>query len=65
MRTKSLLKIFLLMAIVLVGMGCASAGIFDDGDALLGNGEYKVGDDLPAGEYYVNRVLENSSMKLA
>ena len=65
MRTKSLLKIFLLMAIVLVGMGCASAGIFDDGDALLSNGEYKVGDDLPAGEYYVKCDSNNLYVEVA
>ncbi|WP_406537401.1 hypothetical protein [Methanobrevibacter sp.] len=41
------------MAIVMVGMGCVSAGLFGDGDALKGSGEYKVGDDIPAGEYYV------------
>jgi hypothetical protein len=53
MNYKNLLKIFLIMAVVVVGMTCVSAGLFGDSDALLGDGEYKVGDDLPAGEYYV------------
>ncbi|MBR3112572.1 MAG: hypothetical protein IKH29_02520 [Methanobrevibacter sp.] len=53
MNYKNLLKIFVIVAIVMVGMGCVSAGLFGDGDALKGSGEYKVGDDIPAGEYYV------------
>ena len=53
MRFKSLLKILIILTVVGVGMSCVSAGLFGDGDALKGSGEYKVGDDIPAGEYYV------------
>lgn len=41
------------MAVVVVGVSCVSAGLFGGGDSLLGDGQYKVGKDLPAGEYYV------------
>lgn len=54
MNFKTLLKVFLIMTIVAVSLSAVSAGLFgDDGDKLLGSGDYKVGDDLPAGEYYV------------
>lgn len=54
------------MAVAVIGISCVSAGLFDDGDSLLGSGEYKVGDDIPAGEYYVkcnsyNLYIEVSS----
>lgn len=65
MKTRSLLKIFLLMAIVIVGMACVSAGLFDDGDALKGDGQYKVGEDLPAGEYYVKCDGSNLYVEVA
>ena len=53
MNYKNLLKILVIVAIAMVGIGCVSAGLFGDSDALKGSGEYKVGDDIPAGEYYV------------
>lgn len=53
MKYKNLFKIFLIIAIVMVGISCVSAGLFGDDNALVGSGEYKVGDDIPAGEYYV------------
>ena len=53
MNYKNILKIFIVAAIVIVGMSCVSAGLFGDGDALKGSGQYKVGSDIPAGEYYV------------
>lgn len=53
MNYKNILKISIILAIVVVGMGCASAGLFGGSDALKGSGEYKVGSDVPAGEYYV------------
>ncbi len=66
MNYKFLLKIFLIMAIVVVSASCVSAGLFDDGDALKGDGQYKVGKDIPAGEYYakcdgVNLYVEVAS----
>ena len=66
MKYKNLLKIFVVMAVVVMGASCVSAGLLGDGNALLGDGEYKVGDDLPAGEYYVkcnsyNLYIEVSS----
>lgn len=54
MKYKNILKIFIIMAVVMVGIGCVSAGLFgDDGKVLKGSGEYKVGDDIEPGEYYV------------
>lgn len=53
MKHKNLFKILLIMAVVVVSASCVSAGLFGDGDALKGSGEYKVGTDIPAGEYYV------------
>ena len=54
MNYKNLLKILLILTVVVVSASCVSAGLFGgDGNALLGSGEYKVGNDLPAGEYYV------------
>lgn len=53
------------MAVVVVGMSCVSAGLFGDDDALLGDGEYKVGDDLPAGEYYVKCNGNNLYIEVA
>lgn len=66
MNYKTLLKIFVILAVTVMGISCVSAGLFGDDDALLGSGEYKVGDDLPAGEYYVkcnsyNLYIEVSS----
>lgn len=48
MNYKTFFKLFLIMAVILTAMTCVSAE-----DALLSDGKYKVGDDLPAGEYYV------------
>lgn len=53
MKYKNLLKIFLILTIVVVSASCVSAGLFGDGNALKGSGQYKVGQDIPAGEYYV------------
>ena len=36
MNYKNILKVFLIMAVVVMGMACVSAGLFDDGDALKG-----------------------------
>lgn len=59
MNYKNLLKIFLIMAVVVVGMSFVSAGLFGDGNALKGDGQYKVGSDIPAGEYYVKCKSSN------
>jgi hypothetical protein len=48
MNYKTLLKILLVIGIIAVAMGLVSAE-----KALLEEGKYKVGKDLPAGEYYV------------
>ena len=53
MNYKTKLKIFVILAVAVMGIGCVSAGLFGDGDALKGDGQYKVGKDIPAGEYYV------------
>ncbi|WP_405294537.1 hypothetical protein [Methanobrevibacter sp.] len=53
------------MTVIAVGLSCVSAGS-SDGTPLLSDGQYEVGDDLPAGEYYVkcnsyNLYIEVSS----
>ena len=53
MKYKNLFKCLIVLAIMVVGISCVSAGLFGSGDALKGSGEYKVGSDVPAGEYYV------------
>ena len=65
MDYKNLFKILIILAVVAVGISSVSAGLFDDGDALLGDGEYKVGDDLPAGEYYVKCDGNNLYVEVA
>ena len=65
MDYKNLFKILIILAVVAVGISSVSAGLFDDGDALLGDGEYKVGDDLPAGEYYVKCDGNNLYIEVA
>ncbi len=54
MNYKSLVKVLLLVAIVALGIGSVSAGLFYEGsEAFKGAGEYEVGTDIPAGEYYI------------
>ena len=55
MKYKTFLKIFVILAVAVIGVSCISAGLFDggSGDSLKGSGQYKVGKDIPAGEYYV------------
>lgn len=65
MNYKNLLKVFLILAVVVMGMACVSAGLFGDGDALKGSGEYKVGSDVPAGEYYVKCDSANLYVEVA
>ena len=48
MNYKTLLKVLIVIGIIAVAMGLVSAE-----KALLEEGKYKVGKDLPAGEYYV------------
>lgn len=48
MNYKTLLKVLVIIGIIAVAMGLVSAE-----KALLEEGKYKVGKDLPAGEYYV------------
>lgn len=67
MNYKNLLKCLLVLSIVVVGMSCVSAGLFSSGsgDALKGSGEYKVGKDIPAGEYYVKCNSYNLYIEVA
>lgn len=65
MKYKNLFKILVIMAIVVMGMSFVSAGLFSDGDALLGDGQYKVGKDLPAGEYYAKCSGNNLYIEVA
>ena len=66
MNYKNLLKILLILTVVVVSASCVSAGLFGgDGNALLGSGEYKVGNDLPAGEYYVKCDGNNLYVEVA
>lgn len=65
MNYKNILKILIIMAVVMVGIGCVSAGLFGDGDALKGSGEYKVGEDIDPGEYYVKCDSSNLYVEVA
>lgn len=55
MNYKNLMKILLLIGLLAISISSINAGFFDGGssDALKGSGEYKVGQDIPAGEYYI------------
>lgn len=68
MANKKVLFAILLLATIALGSTVVSAGWFDSssGDALKGSGEYIVGEDIPAGEYYVkatgyNLYIEDAS----
>jgi hypothetical protein len=69
LNNKNLIKILFVLSIVMFGISGVTAGLFDfadGGDALKGSGEYIVGQDIPAGEYYVkctgyNLYVEDSS----
>lgn len=67
MKYKNLLKILVVMAVAVMAMSCVSAGLFDSdsGDALKGSGTYKVGEDIPAGEYYVKCNSYNLYIEVA
>ena len=64
MNNKSLFKIFLIMAAVAIGISCISA-ISAEGTPLVGDGDYVVGKDLPAGEYYVKCNSYNLYVEVA
>lgn len=65
MKYKNLLKCLVVLAIIIVGISSVSAGLFGSGDALKGSGEYKVGEDVPAGEYYVKCNSYNCYVEVA
>lgn len=54
MNIKKIIKILIFIAIIAVGISGVNAGLFDSsGNVYKGSGDYKVGEDIPAGEYYV------------
>lgn len=54
MNYKNLIKILLIVSIIAIGTSTVSAGWFDDDpEPIKGDGQYKIGTDLPAGEYYI------------
>ncbi len=54
MNYKNLIKILLIVSIIAIGTSTVNAGWFDDGpEPIKGDGQYKIGTDLPAGEYYI------------
>ena len=65
MNFKSLLKVLIVLAIISLSVSCVSAGLFGDSDVLKGSGQYKVGDDIPAGEYYVKCTGVNLYIEVA
>ena len=59
MNFKSLVKVLIVLAVIALSISCVSAGLFGDSDVLKSSGEYKVGSDIPAGEYYVKCTSVN------
>lgn len=55
MNYKNLIKILLIVSIIAIGTSTVSAGWFDDGpEPIKGDGQYKIGTDLPAGNTILN-----------
>lgn len=66
MNYKNIIKILLLATIVAVSISAVSAGWFDGGSNVFkGEGEYKVGEDIPAGEYYIKCNSINLYVEIA
>lgn len=65
MNYKTILKILIIITVIAIGTSCVSAGLFDNGDALKGSGQYKVGQDIPAGEYYIKCSGGNLYVEIA
>ena len=68
MNYKNVYKILILIAIIAIGTSSVSAGFFDGdsgGAALKESGEYKVGTDIPAGEYYIKCDGSNLYVEIA
>jgi len=65
MNYKNILKILIIIAVIAIGTSCVSAGLFGGGDALKGSGQYKVGTDIPAGEYYIKCSGSNLYVEIA
>lgn len=54
MNYKNLIKILLIISIIAISTSTVNAGWFDDGpEPIKDEGQYKIGTDLPAGEYYI------------
>ncbi|MDO5825845.1 MAG: hypothetical protein Q4Q22_05655 [Methanosphaera sp.] len=59
MNYGKIIKILIIFLISSVLVGSVTAGFFDNPDALKGSGEYIIGEDIPAGEYYVKCTSGN------
>lgn len=64
MENKNIFKILLLLAVIAIGVSCISA-ISAEGSPLLGDGDYQVGKNLSAGEYYVKCNSYNLYVEVA
>ena len=54
--------------IIVLSASCVSAGLFgnnNNNNALKGSGHYKVGQDIPAGEYYIKCTGSNLYVEIA
>lgn len=65
MNYKTIIKILILVTVIAISASCVSAGIFGSDNALKGSGHYKVGQDIPAGEYYVKCSSSNLYVEIA
>lgn len=68
MGYKNILKILILLMIIVLSASCVSAGLFgnnNNNNALKGSGHYKVGQDIPAGEYYIKCTGSNLYVEIA
>lgn len=59
-----ILRILLIMAVTVAAVSCIGA-VSAEGSSLVGDGDYKVGTDLPAGEYYVKCNSYNLYIEVA
>lgn len=64
MKNRNLFKLLLVLAVV-AASACFIAAVSAEGSSLVGDGDYKVGKDLPAGEYYVKCNSYNLYIEVA
>lgn len=59
--------VIIVVAITVISASCVSAGLFDSSssNALKSSGEYKIGEDIPAGEYYVKCTSSNLYVEIS